>query len=91
MADEAQKGLFAEEEITPWKAEWQNMPEFSHDDLAPRFQIIINFACAEDVRAFAELIGQKINPGKGRQLQSFWFPEQEIGRMMNKRYVEVMP
>lgn len=82
--------LFSEEEMIPWRAEWHDMPEYSIDDLAPRFQIIINFACAADVEDFGKLIGQPVKAnGKGKQLQSVWYPEQEIGRMTNKRYIEV--
>jgi len=81
--------LFSEEELIPWKAEWQNMPEYCIEDLAPQYQVIINFSCAGDVEDFAKLLGQTISPSNGRQLQSFWFPEQEIGRMTNKRYIEV--
>lgn len=36
--------LFREEEITPWLAEWKNMPEYNIQDLAPKFQIIVNFS-----------------------------------------------
>lgn len=82
--------LFSEHELVPWMAEWQNMPEFILEDLAPKFQLIVNFSCEADVLDFAQLIGQKITPSNGRQLQSLWFPEQEIGRMMNKRYVEAV-
>lgn len=65
------------------------MPEFSNEDLSPRFQVIVNFACAADVEEFGKLIGQNIRANLNtRQLQSVWFPEQEIGRMMNKRYVD---
>jgi hypothetical protein len=84
--------LFDETELCPWKREWQNMPEFSHEDLSPRFQIIVNFACEADLKDFSELIGQKINPSDtGKQLQSIWVPEQEIGRITNKRYIRREP
>jgi hypothetical protein len=81
--------LFLESEMVPWKAEWQNMPEYDVKDLAPQFQVIINFSCSADVQDFAKLIGQNVQASVGKQMKSFWFPEQEIGRMMNKRYVEV--
>lgn len=80
--------LFAEEELIPWKAHWQNMPEYDVRDLAPKFQIIINFSCAADVVDFAKLIEQNLSPSNGKQMQSLWFPEQEIGRMTNKRYID---
>lgn len=79
--------LFDDIETIPWLAEWQNMPEYDVQDLAPKYQLIINFSCAEDVQDFSKLIDQNISAnGSARQMKSVWFPEQEIGRMMNKRY-----
>lgn len=80
--------LFAIEEVVSWRAEWQNMPEYDIADLAPQFQVIVNFACAADVEDFGKLIGQNVKANSGRQLASVWLPEQEIGRMTNKRYIE---
>lgn len=80
--------LFALEEVYPWRAEWVDMPEYDIQDLEPKFQVIINFACAADVEDFSRLIGQTIKTNSGKQLKSVWVPEQEIGRMTNKRYVE---
>jgi hypothetical protein len=80
--------LFDEIQMTPWKAEWQNMPEYNIEDLAPKYQIILNFSCAQDLEDFGKLIEQDIKAKNGRQMASFWFPEQEIGRMVNKRYIE---
>lgn len=82
--------LFSIEELVPWVAEWQNMPEFDNRDLSPQYSLIVNFACAGDLEDFAALIGQSVKPSNGaRQLHSVWFPEQEIGRMVNKRYRDV--
>lgn len=81
--------LFDEEELVPWKREWQNMPDYIHSDLTPKFQVIVSFACEADVEDFGKVIGQKITPNGSRQLQSVWFPEAEIGRMVNKRFIEV--
>jgi len=38
--------------------EWQEMPEFNHDDLAPHRRLIINFGNAEAVEKFFKLVGQ---------------------------------
>lgn len=79
--------LFTDEEMTPWKREWRNMPEFLIEDLEPQFSVIVNFVCAGDVEDFSKAIGQRVTPNHdARQLQSIWFPSQEIGRMVNKRY-----
>ena len=40
--------LFTKEEIIPWLAEWKNMPEYNIQDLAPKFQIIVNFGGNSD-------------------------------------------
>ncbi len=80
--------LFSSAEMIPWHAEWQDMPEYNVQDLAPQFQVIINFTCAADVEEFGKLIGQNVKANGGKQLKSFWYPEQEIGRMTNKRYIE---
>lgn len=84
-----QNELFSLDEIIPWQKEWKNMPEYSIEDLAPKYQIIINFSCASDVEEFGNLINQKIKANGAKQMQSVWYPEQEIGRMANKRYIEV--
>lgn|SRR5574341_665839 len=86
---EEQALLFPVEELVPWLAEWQNMPEYSHEDLEPKYQIIVSFACAADVEDFGRAIGQELSASDAaRQLPSIWYPEQEIGRYANKRYVE---
>lgn len=87
MAEELM--LFSEEEMIPWQKEWKNMPDYLLEDLAPKFQMLVSFACAQDVIDFGEMIGQKLNPREGRQLKSIWWPQQEIGRMVNKRFIEV--
>ncbi len=87
MTEEGQQFLFSEEEISPWKLEWRNMPEFAIDDLEPKFSVVVNFSSAADVEDFGKAIGQKITANhEARQLQSVWFPAQEIGRIVNKRY-----
>lgn len=79
--------LFDVEDLISWAREWQNMPSFVNEDLAPKFSIIVNFACAADVDDFATLIGQRVSTNiNARQLPSIWVPSQEIGRMVNRRY-----
>jgi hypothetical protein len=74
--------------MIPWKKEWQNMPEYSHEDLSAKFQVIINFAFKSDVEEFAKLINQNISTEEGRQTKSLWFPRQEIARYVTKRYAQ---
>lgn len=80
--------LFSEEDLIPWRREWRDMPEYSLEDLSPKYSLIVNFSCAADVEDFGALLGQKVRPAQGRQMQSIWYPDQEIGRMVNKRYID---
>ena len=76
--------LFSEEELIPWKAEWKDMPEYDVEDLSPKYQIVVSFACAADIEEFGKLIGQDLKAScAARQSGSIWFPEQEIGRYAN--------
>lgn len=83
-----QPALFADEEITPWKAEWQDMPEYSHEHLLAKFQVVVNFACESDLAEFCRVLEQSIPPTAARQMKSIWFPATEIGRFTNKRYAQ---
>ena len=76
--------LFDVEEFAIAEREWKGMPEYSHRDLEPKRQIIVNFESDEDVSAFAKLVGQKFGPN----VKSIWYPEVEIGRFIDKRYAD---
>jgi len=71
---EKQKALFDPGEW--WDDEWQDMPEFAHEDLQPFKTIFMHFANRRDMDAFAALIGQKITMGT----RSMWYPQAEIIR-----------
>lgn len=64
-------------------AEWQGMPEFEQGDKTAYQSIHVHFKNREDVDAFASLVGQKI----GEHTRAIWYPEIEIGRYGDKRYV----
>ena len=72
-----------------WRSQWKGMPEFCQDDLTPERSILIHFESDADVQAFAAAIQQSIGPN----LKSVWYPEAEITRYADKRYVtdEVLP
>lgn len=53
--------------------EWKGMPEFDQPDAQSFRKIVMHFDSAEDVEAFAELIGQSIPP----RVKSLWFPEKK--------------
>lgn len=74
--------LFKEE--NDWQKEWKDMPEFEMDDLRSYRKIVVHFRNHEDVKAFAELIGQKIRPKE----PSIWFPAREIRIHKDKRYID---
>jgi len=80
--EEKQISLF---DVKPdWEEHWNGMPEYSHKDLSPKFQIIVSFENYEDVQKFAKLVDQRLTP----KTQSIWYPEVEIGRYANKRYTD---
>ena len=78
--------LFGDEEW--WEDAWRGMPEFDQKDLTPRHSIEVSFKTRADVEAFSKLIGQPITP-EARRTRSVWYPEAEIGRFADKRYVGV--
>ncbi len=80
--------LFAEDELIPWKSEWQGMPEYNHEHLMPKFQIVVSFACEADLLSFSELIEQNIPATAQKERKSIWFPPADIGRHANKRYIQ---
>jgi len=59
------------------------MPEFKHKDLSPLKSIIVYFKDNQAVKDFEKIIDQKIS----KKTQSVWYPEAEITRMVDKRYI----
>lgn len=76
--------LFGELLEESWKKEWQDMPEFVQHDLEPEYQITVSFESLEDVVEFGKLFGKNYT----KDTRSMWFPDAEIGRYANKRYVD---
>ena len=60
-----------------WEKEWQSMPEFVMGNTEP-------FQSQEDVKQFAELIGQTITS----KTASLWYPQQE-GYVAPKNFLYV--
>jgi hypothetical protein len=81
----SQLGLFGD--IEWWEPYWRGMPEFVQKDLEPAKTIYVHFESPADVAAFATLVGQRV----GMATRSIWYPEAEIGRYANKRYVVATP
>jgi hypothetical protein len=70
-----------------WDEYWQDMPEYSHEDQAPYYQLIVNFADRAAVERFEKLLGVRLacNPSS-RQRESVWYPAAPIGTIADKRY-----
>lgn len=68
----------------PWENDWQGMPEFVQEDLTPYKTVYVHFADRADMDNFSRLLGQKLT----FDTKSIWYPRAEIGRMMNKRFVD---
>jgi|TARA_R100000152_G_C6625805_1_gene75022 hypothetical protein len=67
-----------------WEKEWQSMPEFVMGNTEPFQRITISFQSQEDVKQFAELIGQTITS----KTASLWYPQQE-GYVAPKNFLYV--
>lgn len=67
-----------------WKDDWRGMPEFVQQDLSPWKTVYVHFESADDLRKFAETVGQTIT----ERTRSIWFPQAEIGRFANKAWVD---
>jgi len=78
--------LFDDEVDPEWVNEWQGMPEFVQERKREYAKLIIRFRTQEDLDAFAELIGQKLN----RNSQCTWYPEfsKHESRHAGKVYVD---
>ena len=80
MSDQFQ--LFNQDELDDIMREWQAMPEFSHQNLEPWKQLIVSFACPEDLATFARLVEQPIQA----TTRSIWYPAATIESYADKRY-----
>ena len=67
-----------------WKDEWQDMPEYLHEDTRPVQKIVVNFATREDVERFSKAIGQPIS----KQTDTIWFPKKPKWVSLGKAYID---
>lgn len=71
------------ENPTLWEDEWQDMPEFSHEDISPYQKIVVNFKSWDDVKRFSKLIS---NQHISKKTDNIWFPEAEKYSGINTAY-----
>lgn len=81
--EKKQFDLFGELVQKDWEKEWKDMPEFIQEDKGPVKQLIISFKNFDDYKEFSKLINQSLT----KKTQSIWFPEAEIERLMDKRWI----
>lgn len=81
MAESPQGALFDGEW---WDEHWKDMPEFVQKDLTPLKSIYVHFETEADMHEFSKLVGQKLT----LNTRSIWYPEAEIGRMVDKLFVD---
>lgn len=74
--------LFGEQES--WREEWEGMPEYVQDNLLPSYSVRVNFSNVEDLKQFAELIGQPITT----KTKSVWYPAQDKAELNKFHYVD---
>ena len=65
------------------RPDFDQMPEFSHDDLLPYHSVRVHFKSKFDMEAFEQLINQRIT---GYQNSSLWYPEAPWARRGHLRY-----
>ena len=87
FSNPAQGALFDLESLDWWREHWVGMPEFIQDDLTPWKSIAVHFESRADLAAFSKLVEQTLT----ERTRSIWYPEAEIGRMMNKRFIDARP
>jgi len=80
-----QSSLFDnDEDMLVWKEHWKGMPEFKQQDTMPYQKITMNFTREEDVKAFGELIGQKVT----YKTDTLWFPKLNLEKPSNFIYTD---
>ena len=80
-----QSSLFDNDsELLVWNQHWKGMPEFKQQDTMPYQKITMNFMNEEDVKAFSELIGQKIT----YKTDTLWFPKLNLEKPSNFIYTD---
>jgi DNA (cytosine-5)-methyltransferase 1 len=72
------------DDVEWWQQHWAGMPKFEQQDLAPWKSIMVHFESPGDFSKFQETIGQKLN----ETTKMCWYPQAEIGRFADKRWVE---
>jgi hypothetical protein len=83
---ELARRMAADQAVNP-AIEWDGMPEFNQEDKTAQRQIIVSFASNEDVRRFAELLGQSITD----KTRSLWYPQAAQDKVADLRYAADEP
>lgn len=68
--DDFFEGKPKEAETNNWKKHWVGMPEFENDENKPFHEIKVKFPSEEDMRHFAELVGQRVD----KKIKNIEFP-----------------
>ena len=55
-----------------WRKAWWGMPHFEAGDCRPHRKVVVNFATAADMKAFAKLTGLTVGP----RTDTVWYPAQ---------------
>lgn len=69
-----------------WENHWKGMPEFVSKDLMPFKTIYVHFETRKEMDEFAKLVNQKIT----LDTQSIWYPEMEINKLIDKRWIDTI-
>lgn len=81
------EGQLAFFELTEWwKAEWQDMPEYTTENMKAWRTLFVHFECRDDMLQFAELISQRF--AFNHRQPSVWYPPHAIKSMKHRRFVD---
>jgi len=78
LPDAGQVSLFGDD-----GPDWRGMPPFEQKDLQPYHSILVHFKSREDMEAFSQLVGQRVNTFT----RFLWHPEAERALYADKRWV----
>ena len=86
--DTGQVSMGLEDKRIGWEVEWQNMPAFIQEKLEPFAEIIVRIRTESDLKQFADLLNQTINPKSSIWYPKMQFREEGFGKNQNMAWID---
>ena len=67
-----------------WEDDWEGMPEFDQNNMAPFHTINVHFANRKDMEDFEKLVMQNIN----KTTKWMWYPKKEKVCRFGRMYID---